>query len=136
MDRNIFQNVGILYRSYLNYANSFLKDLGLSFSESVVISNIGASEGITQEGIASLLGIDKAAIARNVKLLENEGLIEIKKNTDDKRLKKLYLTQEGWEKYKAITAANTDRLADLYKGLTPSEINTLETVLNKLADKV
>lgn len=136
MDRNIFQNVGILYRSYLNYANSFLKDLGLSFSESVVISNIGASEGITQEGIASLLGIDKAAIARNVKLLENEGLIEIKKNADDKRLKKLYLTQEGWEKYRAITAANTDRLADLYKGLTPSEINTLETVLNKLADKV
>lgn len=136
MDRNIFQNVGILYRSYLNYANNFLKDLGLSFSESVVISNIGASEGITQEGIASLLGIDKAAIARNVKLLENEGLIEIKKNADDKRLKKLYLTQEGWEKYKAITAANTDRLADLYKGLTPSEINTLETVLNKLADKV
>lgn len=136
MDRNIFQNVGILYRSYLNYANNFLKDLGLSFSESVVISNIGASEGITQEGIASLLGIDKAAIARNVKLLENEGLIEIKKNADDKRLKKLYLTQEGWEKYRAITAANTDRLADLYKGLTPSEINTLETVLNKLADKV
>ena len=136
MDRNIFQNVGILYRSYLNYANNFLKDLGLSFSESVVISNIGASEGITQEGIASLLGIDKAAIARNVKLLENEGLIEIKKNADDKRLKKLYLTQEGWEKYKAITAANTDHLADLYKGLTPSEINTLETVLNKLADKV
>lgn len=136
MDRNIFQNIGILYRSYLNYANNFLKDLGLSFSESVVISNIGASEGITQEGIASLLGIDKAAIARNVKLLENEGLIEIKKNADDKRLKKLYLTQEGWEKYRAITAANTDRLADLYKGLTPSEINTLETVLNKLADKV
>ena len=136
MNRNIFQNVGILYRSYLNYANSFLKDLGLSFSESVVISNIGASEGITQEGIASLLCIDKAAIARNVKLLENEGLIEIKKNADDKRLKKLYLTQEGWEKYKAITAANTDRLADLYKGLTPSEISTLETVLNKLADKV
>ena len=55
MNRNIFQNVGILYRSYLNYANSFLKDLGLSFSESVVISNIGASEGITQEGIDSLL---------------------------------------------------------------------------------
>ena len=136
MDRNIFQNVGILYRSYLNYANSFLKDLGLSFSESVVISNIGASEGITQEGIASFLCIDKAAIARNVKLLETGGLIEIKKNADDKRLKKLYLTQEGWEKYKAITAANTDRLADLYKGLTPSEINTLETVLNKLADKV
>ena len=50
--------------------------------------------------------------------------------------KKLYLTQEGWEKYKAITTANTDRLADLYKGLTPSEISTLETVLNKLADKV
>ena len=113
-----------------------IQDLGLSFSESVVISNIGASEGITQEGIASLLCIDKAAIARNVKLLENEGLIEIKKNADDKRLKKLYLTQEGWEKYKAITAANTNRLADLYKGLTPSEINTLETVLNKLADKV
>ena len=136
MNRNVFQNVGILYRSYLNHASSFLKDLGLSFSESVVIFNIGASEGITQEGISSLLCIDRAAIARNVKLLESEGLIEIKKNADDKRLKKLYLTQEGWEKYQAISAANADRLALLYEGLTPAEIRTLETVLNKLADKV
>ena len=135
MNKNVFQSVGILYRTYLNYANLFLKDMDVSFSESVVISNIGVAEGITQEGISSALYIDKAAIARSVKALELKGLIEIKKDSVDKRLKKLYLTQEGWEKYKGITAANAERLRYLYDGLTPSEIKTLETALDKMADK-
>ena len=100
MNKNVFQSVGILYRTYLNYANLFLKDMDVSFSESVVISNIGVAEGITQEGISSALYIDKAAIARSVKALELKGLIEIKKDPVDKRLKKLYLTQEGWENTK------------------------------------
>lgn len=135
MNKNVFQSVGILYRTYLNYANLFLKDMDVSFSESVVISNIGVAEGITQEGISSALYIDKAAIARSVKALELKGLIEIKKDPVDKRLKKLYLTQEGWEKYKGIIAANAERLRYLYDGLTPSEIKTFETALNKMADK-
>ena len=135
MNRNVFQSVGILYRTYLNFANGFLKDLGLSFSESVIISHIGGSEGITQERIATSLCIDRAAIARTVKLLENKELIEIKKDAEDKRLKKLFLTPEGWEKFRAITAANADRLASLYDGLTPSEISTMEAVLSKLAEK-
>ena len=70
MIKNLMQGIVVLYRTYLSYANEFLKDTDVSFSESVVISNIGLAEGISQEEISVKLYIDKAAIARNVKSLE------------------------------------------------------------------
>jgi len=132
MTKNLLQSIGVLYRTYLSYANEFLVDTDVSFSESVVISNIGFAEGISQEEISLMLYIDRAAIARNVKSLEKKGYIKTIRASSDKRIKELYLTDQGHKMYDLIEKKNKERLDHLFEDLTVDEIEAFKATLNKI----
>ena len=132
MIKNLMQGIGVLYRTYLSYANEFLKDTDVSFSESVVISNIGLAEGISQEEISVNLYIDRAAIARNVKSLEKKGYVKTTRASSDKRTKELYLTDEGHRMYDFIEKKNRERLKYLFEDITEEEAELFKAVMNKI----
>ena len=132
MIKNLMQGIGVLYRTYLSYANEFLKDTDVSFSESVVISNIGLAEGISQEEISVNLYIDRAAIARNVKSLEKKGYVKTTRVSSDKRTKELYLTDEGHRMYDFIEKKNRERLKYLFEDITEEEAELFKAVMNKI----
>lgn len=54
--------------------------------------NLYNNEGINQEDASSILFIDKAAIARTIKSLEEKGFILREVTIKDRRSKKLFLT--------------------------------------------
>lgn len=132
MTKNLLQNIGVLYRTYLSYVNEFLVNTDVSFSESVVISNIGLAEGISQEEISLKLYIDRAAIARNVKSLEKKGYVKTIRATSDKRSKELYLTDQGHKMYDFIEKKNKERLDYLFEDITVQEIESFKATLNKI----
>ncbi|MCR5254733.1 MAG: MarR family transcriptional regulator [Acetatifactor sp.] len=132
MIKNLMQGIGVLYRTYLSYANEFLKDTDVSFSESVVISNIGLAEGISQEEVSVNLYIDRAAIARNVKSLEKKGYVKTTRASSDKRTKELYLTDEGHRMYDFIEKKNRERLKYLFEDITEEEAELFKAVMNKI----
>ena len=136
MNKSVFRSIGVLYRTYLSYADEFLKGTGVSFSESVIITNVGMNEGTNQEEIAKSLYIDRAAIARNVKSLSEKQLLNIKKNSQDKRAKALYLTAKGKELYDYITKMNMDRLEKLYSGINAEELNIFLETFNKIEENL
>jgi DNA-binding MarR family transcriptional regulator len=107
-------------------------DTDVSFSESVVISNIGLAEGISQEEISLSLYIDRAAIARNVKSLEKKGYVKTMRASSDKRTKELYLTDKGHKMYDFIEEKNKERLNHLFKDITNDELEAFKTILNKI----
>ena len=132
MNKNLLQSIGVLYRTYLSYVNEFLVNTDVSFSESVVISNIGLAEGISQEEISLKLYIDRAAIARNVKSLEKKGYVKTIRATSDKRSKELYLTDQGHKMYDFIEKKNKERLDYLFEDITEQEIESFKAILNKI----
>ena len=91
----IVRSFGILNRTYLSYMSKSLSKTDISYSESIFLMNIGSSPGISQEELAGALAIDKAAVARAVKNLEQKGYITIKHISEDKRVKSLYITDSG-----------------------------------------
>ena len=136
MNKNMLQIVGILYRTYLSYASDFLKDTDISFSESVVLSNVGMTQGISQEEISMYLYIDRAAIARNVKTLEKKGYVLTRRNNCDKRKKELYLTDSGQKIFEYIEAHNAERLKQLFEGISKDEIRVFQDVLCKIKNNI
>lgn len=135
MKSNIIANFGVLYRTFLAYTNEYLSGTDISFSESIVIANVGAREGITQEEISLNLAIDRAAVARNVKLLAGKDFIRIDKNEKDRRQNNLYLTDKGKELYALICNENLKRLTDLFDGISESDKEIFASVLEKIAER-
>ncbi len=119
----VFQNFGILNRVFMNYLSKLLVEKNITFSDSIILMNISDDEGINQESLAHLLVIDKAAVTRSVKNLEQNEYIRTEKSLKDKRSKKLYLTEQGKQLSLLIKDKNSDWLNIVFKGINQTDID-------------
>jgi len=87
--------IGIFNRQTQAYITAALKDLNISFSEYILLTNLYEKEGLNQEELSSMLVIDKALTARSLKLLEQKGYVIRKVVQEDKRYKKIFLTEKA-----------------------------------------
>lgn len=117
MKENPAKLISNLYRRNQMFWGQALKDYNISSAEYpilIVLSN--EKDGITQEEIATRLSVDKSGITRSIKSLEEKNLVERKKDHDDLRCNRVFLTskgydvcdpiQEGLERWNTITSAN------------------------------
>lgn len=72
-----------------------LKEDGIGPSEFDFIHAVRKNPGITQAGVQKILGIDKAAVARQAASLEAKGYLIKKPNPDDARSRLLYATEKS-----------------------------------------
>ncbi len=86
---------GALYRKTQTYMKESFKELGLGFSDSIVLVTACIHEGISQDEISSKLAIDKAVTAKSIKNLEGKGLIKRETHSGNLRMKKVFPTPDG-----------------------------------------
>ena len=134
MEKEMIETFGILYRSFVNYTNEYLKETDITFAQSVILANIGNNEDISQEEIAVKHLIDRAAIARNVKELEQKGYVKTLRSGQDKRRKILMLTEKGNAVFELISRNNKQRLAVLFQDISDKEKQSFMKTLAKLCE--
>ncbi len=124
-DIKIIREFGILNRLFLGYMTKKITALDISYSDSIFLVNIGDREGATQEEISSLLAIDKAAIARSVKILVSKGYVRVEHPESDRRSKALFLTGQGKQVFEEINKMNTALVSYVLKDITAAERSSL-----------
>lgn len=67
-----------------------------------VLININSKEGTPATKIAPMMGLESRSLTRVLRTMEEKGLISKKADTQDKRLVRIYLTEEGRRK-KAVS---------------------------------
>ncbi len=132
-NQTIIKNFGILYRTFLNYVSKSISSKDLSFSDSIFLVNIGENEGISQEELANSLAIDKAAIARSVKNMEQKGYIRTKKSVSDKRAKELYLSETGSALFQYMMDLHEEWLNQVLGNLDADEIRNFAKIINDIS---
>lgn len=85
----------MIERDYNYYVNKKLKTYNLGKHDIRVLKEINANDGISQHDICIILKEDKITLTKSVKKLVSEGYIEKVKDTVDKRVTKLYMTESG-----------------------------------------
>ncbi|MCR5175420.1 MAG: MarR family transcriptional regulator [Anaerovibrio sp.] len=88
-------NFGIIRRRVQSLVVEATSDLGLTYSEFSFMVMLFDKEGCSQDDMTVYLHVDKAAITRVIKTLESKKMIYRRRDTSDRRLKRLFLTQEA-----------------------------------------
>lgn len=84
--------------AYRTIQKSFAKDLAsyhIGWGHFAILVSLYEMEGRSQESLASSRGFDKTMIAKSVVRLEEEGFVRRETDQDDKRVKRLYLTEKS-----------------------------------------
>lgn len=124
-------------------ANKYNKEITEAFSERILshgitrvqwiaLYYIGENEGITQKQLAQMLDSKESSIVRLIDRMEKEEIVKREKDTSDRRITKLYLTQKGVQKREEIIPVGKKFSDDSIKGIKEEDLKIFKDVLNKI----
>src|SRR5690554_2887410 len=124
----------VLYRLGQRYLDNELKKYAIGSGQFIFLLVLFSQDNITQEKLASLIGIDKGTTARAIAKLEETEYIERKTSPLDKRANLVYLTPKA-KKHKAAFQSITSKwTASLLEDFSPTEKELALNYLNKMAE--
>ncbi|MCB1705341.1 MAG: MarR family transcriptional regulator [Halioglobus sp.] len=112
--------------------NQRVQGLGMTQEQCRVILHLSRHEGIQQVALAELLEIKPITLARLLDKLEESGLIERRRNPDDRRAFRLYLTASAHTVVREILQLVVTIRADANQGIPASDLEKLNSVLSRL----
>ncbi|MBA4419497.1 MAG: hypothetical protein C0392_16575, partial [Syntrophus sp. (in: bacteria)] len=120
-----------MHRSMRDFKR-FMDETGLSFSQISVLMRLkhGGSSGVSEIGCQ--LGVTNAAASQAVDRLVQLGLIERTEDPEDRRAKRLALTQKGSALIEKGVEARCKWIEGLTDALTPEQQNMIISALTLL----
>lgn len=103
--------------------------------EAGLLRLIAATPGQSQQAVAAVLGTPPSRLVHMVDELERRGLVERRRNPNDRRHHALHLSADGerlLEQVAAIAAEHDDRLC---AGLSAAERDQLRALLSRAAER-
>jgi DNA-binding MarR family transcriptional regulator len=107
----------------------FFRAHGLNTAQFDILAQVGAAEGITQQGLAAALLVTKGNISQLLNKMEQEGLIARRQVG---RTNCLFLTERGRELFQLLVPQQEALIADLLASLSADEQRALLGLLRKL----
>ena len=129
MKPTITRLITLLSRKSQGYFTELMRPFGLTAAERPFYMALLTHEGITQEQLTSLVGIDKAATARAVKSLERKGFLTRTQDKADRRQNLLYPTDQAKAIFDDIKQVLLRFDSLLTEGIDPQEIEILREAL-------
>ncbi len=108
------------------------EQLGVTARQATLLWLVKRSPGLSLAELAAEEGISPPALSGHVDRLENAGLLERVRSTEDRRRVGLRLTDEGVRLMRRIRARRTTWLADRLGALEPSELKAVEAAIPAL----
>jgi len=96
--RDIDVPAALISYAYRTIQKSFVKELApyhIGWGHFAILMSLYEMEGRSQDSLALSRGFDKTMVAKSVVRLEVEGFVYRQTDKEDKRVKRLYLTEKG-----------------------------------------
>ena len=129
---NLSRLISILHNQKNSYMNIQLKEFGLSHGQAITLKIIYEENNIKQEDLNKRLQIDKSAVTRILKTLEDKQLIIKKISIEDKRNHILSVTSKGKILYPQIKNVIKETTEVMLKDIDQNQQLLLEELLLKM----
>ncbi len=117
----------------INFAD---QGFDLTHEQFILIAHLYHEDGIKQKDLAFITERNKGSLARIVNTAEKKNLVARIPSTEDKRVNRIYLTKQGRCVFEKLKPVLDDCEAKVKAGLTPAEINTMISVLEKIQNNI
>ena len=112
-----------------------LAPLGLEPRHAGLLFRLSANEGLSQQAVGELIGLNPTRMVFLVDELEQRGLVERRRSATDRRSYELYLTAQGREKLRQVQASGSRHQDEIGASLTRDERVQLTSLLHRLANE-
>lgn len=136
LPKNLWNEVGHLIRRCHQINQAYFSDevSHITAVQGVVLKMLVDQPGIAQRRLAEIAGLDEVTLGGVVKRLVERGLVERAVNPEDRRARRLTITEEGEKAWKEAVPGLKRLQTRLLAPLDEQEIVTLKRLLRRLAE--
>lgn len=109
---------------------------GSSFAQMAYLRLLAANDGITQRELARELQFSKPTVTAALTALEREGLLERRADERDRRLTRVFLTEEGRAREERLRAHMATFVTKTFGAMPVEDAERLSALLDELTDRV
>lgn len=110
-----------------------LKFLGLGQAGWITIANIAkAGRPMSQTELANAAGVEGATMVTMLDRLVRDGLVERQASTTDRRIKLIFLTDEGMAVYEKLRAVARAYGQELLSGMDKADLRQATVILERI----
>ena len=131
----IIRDITEIARCGVQYRSDKLAPMGLKSIHASYLTEICENPGISQDGLARKIYINKSNVARQVAVLEEEGFVLRKPSESDKRAMELYPTEKTLELLPQIQDIIKCWENCITSTLTEEEKEQLTSLLMRMKDR-
>ena len=123
------------YRDFTGEADAVLEAYGCGRAHHRTIYFVGANAGISVGELLNILKITKQSLSRVLSQLVEENFINPQTDAEDRRRRRLYLTEKGRALESELTIRQSRHIADAYRHSGAEAVAGFRTVLRGLINE-
>lgn len=117
-------------------SNIFRKNFGVGVIEWRCMGVIAGEPWASPSRICQVIGLDKAAVSRSIRLLAEKRLVEIRSSSHRRRFLEVALTEKGCRLYDRMAKLALEREKRLLADIRADELELLISMLNRMHKRI
>jgi len=122
--------------AFRSLSDAFIDRIGMHRAQAAVSCRLFAQDGLTQSEIGEQLSVQGATITNMLQRMEEAELVTRRRDPEDNRLVRVYLTRPGQEKERAITGQFLKLERAVFEGIGDEDRALFRRVLNQLLSNI
>ncbi|NBJ13048.1 transcriptional regulator SlyA [Microvirga arsenatis] len=135
-DVEFAMELGKVARRWRTRLDSRLRARGLTQARWVALLALSRADGLTQRDLAATLGVEGPTLVRILDGLEAQGLIERQSCPDDRRAKRVRLTEAADPVLREIRKIADATRRELLEGIATDDLSVARRVLALIAERL
>jgi len=128
-DWQLLAQVSQVFRSV---SDAFTDQVDIPRGQAGVLCVVAKQDGLTQSEIADQLSVQGATVTHMLQRLEEAGLVRRRRDPEDNRLVRVYLTEQGRQKECSINEQFGNMQELIFKGISEEERANLRRWLHQI----
>ena len=125
-------NIRLAARRISNFLEARMRGTGLNIAQFGLMTHIAAAGDDTIGALADRVGLDQSTLSRNLRGLEQDGLIEIVIVEKDLRRRAVWLTEKGARRLEAAIPVWRQAHAALSGAVNPADVRAIAAAASAL----
>ena len=135
MDRAELNDVRLLaqFSQVLRTAiDASVDQVGMHRGQAMLLCQVAKQDGMTQSELAQALSVQGATITNLLKRMEETGMVVRRRDDEDNRLVRVYITDDGRQHEEAITEQFEHLIQQMFTGLCDEEYAAFRRTIGQL----
>lgn len=116
--------------------NRRLQEHGVTRVQWIALFYIGKSNSISQKELSDLMNVKESSMVRLIDRMEKEELVVRKKQTNDRRITSIVLTDKGINLRNELLPLGEQFQKDATSGISDEELDNFKKVLEKMVNNI